>query len=187
MSSLLPKKDKAYMVWNNMLRRCYSGEVYKFPTYQDCTVCEEWKNYSVFRKWYYNNYIEGFELDKDLTSIGNTVYSPEFCSFVPKEVNSLLTDTKAKRGKYPLGVTTKGNKFRAQCLTNMGRSRWFSVPVPTPEEAFNLYKIKKEEIIKEVATYYRESLSNTIYDNLINYVVKDDSGYVFKIKENSNV
>ena len=41
-----------YGKWVNMLQRCYS-ELYhdKFPTYKDCTVCEEWKYFSKFKKW----------------------------------------------------------------------------------------------------------------------------------------
>ena len=49
-----------------------------------CSVCEEWKHFSNFKKWFDENYIEGFDIDKDILIKGNKVYSPEACSFVPR-------------------------------------------------------------------------------------------------------
>jgi hypothetical protein len=171
------KSCHSYIVWSGMIRRCYSGEVDKHPTYQDCTVCDEWLDYSNFYHWYQDNYVGGFELDKDLVVLGNKIYSPEFCNFVPQAVNSLLTDSGSARGEYPRGVTKKGKKFRAQCLQGLGRPRWMSKVVITPDEAFVLYKSKKEEVIKEVAEYYKGVLPDVIYQNLMNYEVTDDSEY----------
>ena len=48
-----------YNAWRNMLMRCYDEKNFlKQPTYEDCTVCEEWHNFQNFAKWYDDNYYE---------------------------------------------------------------------------------------------------------------------------------
>ncbi|URC15365.1 DNA binding protein [Paraglaciecola Antarctic GD virus 1] len=84
------KKTNGYIVWTQMLNRCYS-ELYqaKRPTYKGCYVCEEWLNFQNFSKWFDSNYIAIHDLDKDILMDGNKVYSPETCSFVTPYDNSL--------------------------------------------------------------------------------------------------
>lgn len=65
------------------------------PTYEGCTVCDEWLYFSNFKKWFDENYIEGFQLDKDIIIRGNKVYSPQTCCFVPKEIN-IISKIKVK-------------------------------------------------------------------------------------------
>ena len=59
-------KSSAYTCWNNLIRRCYCPiEKDKQPWYKDCTMAAGWLNFQTFAKWYYENYKEGCELDKD--------------------------------------------------------------------------------------------------------------------------
>lgn len=52
-------KLKSYSVWVNMIRRCYSEEYKeKHVTYKNVTCCDEWLNYTNFKKWYDANYYE---------------------------------------------------------------------------------------------------------------------------------
>ena len=85
------KRIKSYVLWINILRRCYDTESH--PTYHDVTVCEEWLLYSNFHAWCNGNYVEGFQVDKDLK--GGKVYGPETCIMLPKKLNILLA------GNYP--------------------------------------------------------------------------------------
>lgn len=81
------KDTKAYTVWNGMLRRCYSDtSLISKPSYTDCTVTIEWHCFQNFAEWYYDNYIEGYELDKDIIGTGKE-YSPTNCIFASKEDN----------------------------------------------------------------------------------------------------
>jgi hypothetical protein len=69
----------------------------KHITYQDVFVCEEWHNFQVFAKWFYENYYkilgEIMNLDKDIIKKGNKIYGPEYCAFVPQTINKLLVKT----------------------------------------------------------------------------------------------
>ena len=38
--------------WSKMLKRCYSKEsLEENPSYANCTVCEDWLTFSVFKVW----------------------------------------------------------------------------------------------------------------------------------------
>lgn len=79
---------KQYSTWKGMLGRCYSEKkLIERPTYQGCSVSDEWLNFQVFAKWFDENYIEGFELDKDCIFKGNKVYNPQTCMFVSQLTN----------------------------------------------------------------------------------------------------
>jgi hypothetical protein len=76
-------------VWRGMLRRCYcEKQQSRNPSYIGCSVCVEWHNFQTFAKWFEENYIEGFQLDKDTKVVGNRVYSPNTCVFISKTENT---------------------------------------------------------------------------------------------------
>lgn len=115
-----------YTKWKQMLTRCYSKQYQvKRPTYKDCTVCEEWLTFSIFKSWMEQQDWEGKELDKDLLVHGNKVYSPETCLFVSRQVNQFLVESNSVRGKYPIGVSWHKDvkKFRASISTNGNRKQ----------------------------------------------------------------
>lgn len=107
----------AYRTWLNMLKRCYNlNSQCSRPTYIGTTVCDEWLKFSNFLKWFDDNYVEGYQLDKDIFGTGK-LYSPETCIFIPLWLNSFILDHGTKRGEYPIGVylERKSKKFKAQC------------------------------------------------------------------------
>lgn len=98
-------QHSGYRKWTDMLKRCYCiKSVKRGPTYQGCNVCDEWLEFMSFLSWFKKNSVPGWHLDKDLLLNGNKTYSPDTCVFVPSWVNSFLSDCRAKRGKYPIGV-----------------------------------------------------------------------------------
>lgn len=87
---------RAYRLWKDMVRRCYSGE---YPTYANVTVCERWLCFANFLEdlpfienyqWWLENENQRIALDKDLKQIGveNKVYSLETVMFVSQSENS---------------------------------------------------------------------------------------------------
>ena len=81
------KLTKPYRLWYDMLCRCYNKTLHttKHANYANVTVCKEWHNFQNFADWLEKNYVEGWELDKDL--IGSKVYSPSTCIYIPPTVN----------------------------------------------------------------------------------------------------
>ena len=172
-TSIHGERLTSYSVWKYMITRCYSKRAV-YSSYKGCSVCEEWLYFSNFKKWFDENYIEGYHLDKDILVKGNKVYSPQTCCFVPPQINTLITKHDATRGVLPIGVTTTTNmnaKYRAT-LRKFGG--YVSLGCfDTPEEAFAAYKTAKEEHIKEVATkHFNEGkIRENVYKALMQYSV----------------
>ena len=65
----------AYQVWQHMLERCYNSKFKeKRPSYVGVTCCEEWLLFTNFDKWFKDNYIKGYQLDKDLLVKDNIIW-----------------------------------------------------------------------------------------------------------------
>lgn len=166
-------KRKAYTLWRNMLMRCYDKKSFlTHPTYADCSVCKEWHNFQIFKKWFDENYIEGYMIDKDILIKGNKVYSPDTCCFVPSEVNALFTKRQNCRGDLPIGVTYSESKKRYKVNFTMNAKKNYIGYFATPEEAFMAYKEAKEAYIKEVAEKWKDKIETKVYDALMSYEVE---------------
>ncbi len=106
-ASVKGKKTQAYVIWCDILRRCYNEKrLKKYPTYKGCTVCDEWHNFQNFAEWFYENYPKDgnrYDLDKDIKFNGNKVYGPETCIFVSHEKNMVKAHAKSYKAIFPEG------------------------------------------------------------------------------------
>lgn len=171
------KNTHLYNTWHSMIERCYSDKrLVKQPSYIGCTVCDEWKYLSNFKRWYDENYIEGFELDKDILVENNKVYSPETCRFVPGYLNRLFIYSKVANEELPIGVTEnkpntrnrqKTSTFRGSC--NDGCGKVLSKNFKTIEEAHNWYISTKNKVIKEQAikAFLDNSIKSDVYLSIV--------------------
>jgi len=137
-----------YRRWHSMITRCYSTKCHiRQPTYKDCTVAKEWLTFSIFKKWMEKQDYINKDLDKDILIEGNKVYSKDTCCFVSNDINKLLLDSKATRGKYPIGVylDKATGKYRVSISIDGKRKQlgYFS----TIQEASNAYNIAKANYI----------------------------------------
>ena len=141
-----------YRKWHSMITRCYSEKFQsRYPSYKGASVCNEWLVFSEFKRWMILQDWSEKQLDKDILSQGNKVYSPEFCIFVSGEVNKLLTNRKLDRGDYPQGVyfSDVDNKYKAQCnIKGKQRHLGFFDTAESASDAYNKHKYKE---IKRVA------------------------------------
>lgn len=144
-----------YDIWRRIQSRCNNPNSDCFVNYgaRGVKVCEEWEDFQKFAKWYEANQVRGWHLDKDI--LGGSIYSPETCLFVPMEINQLLTDSRAIRGQYPVGVyfEKESGKYKAQCsyLENSVKKRKNLGRFSTPEMASEAYKKFKKSWIKRQA------------------------------------
>lgn len=166
--------DDNYLLWHNMLCRCYCDSRLKSaPHYNNTVVCEEWYNFQEFSKWFFSvderlNFDEKgrkFVLDKDL--LGDKTYSPETCCFVPAEINSFLTGRKSCRGNLMKGVSMQSGRYKSMCQ-GVGFLGYFD----TELEAFNAYKEAKENRAKELAEKWRGQIITRAYKALMKYKVE---------------
>lgn len=168
------QKELVYKTWTSMIRRCYSPKYHKHkPTYCECTVCDEWKYYSNFEKWFIEHYKQGYVLDKDILSQGNKIYSPNTCCLVPPYINGLLATNASKRGRYKTGVYLNNGKFIAQCGINRTQQR---VGIFDNEnDAHEAYKQAKYAEIKRVATeaLQNDEITKRVYEGLMSFKISE--------------
>ncbi len=168
---------KAYRSWSDMINRCYNKKVKgRQKCYVGCSVCDDWLYFSSFKKWFDNNYIEGWQLDKDLLVSGNKIYSPEFCNYVPRRVNSLFGGW-SKDKDLPIGVSkVKGfdSTYQVSLMTTNG-SKWLGY-FDNPIDAKSAYDKERSEYVRSVlSSVARENGENkrllSLIDILINRVL----------------
>ena len=168
---------KEYMLWQNMLKRCYSDSHKKqHPTYEGCEVSDKFKYYEYFYDWCHKQIgfgNEGWHLDKDLLTKGNKVYSENVCVFIPAEINTLLIKCTASRGDHLIGVfwNKRDKVFVAQVSKNKTGSEHLG-HFNTEIEAFNVYKQAKENYIKGLANKWKDRIDDRAYNALMSYEVE---------------
>lgn len=158
---------KAKSVWDGMKHRCKIGK----PPYENCEVCEEWKIFENFKKWYTEHYYEvagcDMEIDKDILVSGNRIYSPETCLIVPQRINELFR-TFSNKYNLPTGITLLKNdvkKGRYKVSYDGNFIGYFK----TIRDACMAYEYTKKGAINEVAKMYKKELPDYIFQILINW------------------
>ena len=171
------KNTKEYRLWSQMLQRCYNKTYHtKQPTYIGCSVSDNFKNYSYFHEWCQNQVgfdLDDWQLDKDIITFGNKVYSEDTCVFVPREINTFFIERGADRGTYPIGVSfhRKTGKYQANCSV-YGKKKYLGL-FPNPELAYTAYKLFKESLCKETAAIWKSRVDTRVYTALIDWRVPE--------------
>lgn len=154
-----------YDKWRKMLYRCYS-EKYKAknPSYETCTVYDEWKYFSSFKAWMLTQDWEGKELDKDLFVRGNKEYSATTCCFLSHKINCFMTESLRKRGELPIGVSFKKsiNKYMGRC-NDGNKVTIFLGYFNNPQDAHLAWKKYKHEL---ACTYAEQQTDQRIAEAL---------------------
>lgn len=170
------KLIKSYDIWTKILQRCYDEKSrWKYPNYSGCTVCNEWLNYTNFKKWYDDNYyeIKGQRMcvDKDILHKGNKIYSPEHCLIVPNNINVIFNVRKGNSSGFQ-GVSYIKNKnvYLARSPLGDGTQKCLGY-FDNKEDAFESYRKAKEQFIKDMADKYVHEIPKKLYDAMYNYKI----------------
>lgn len=167
------KQLPGYKMWNQMIHASYNDKsTSKRTPDKDWEVCKEWQNYQTFAKWYDENYINGFSIDKNIIKKGNKLYCPEYCTFVPIEIANVFNKAEATRGDCPIGVYYEKSRNKYRAYVNINSKSVKLGRYSTPEEAFLVHKKAKEEYIKLKADKYIDQITPETYNALYNYQVE---------------
>lgn len=167
------ENNKAYKTWKGMIMRCYSAKYQKHKkSYIGCSVCDDWLYFSNFKKWFDLHYKNGYALDKDILIQGNKVYSPKSCCFVPRFINSILSNCYA-HGDFKQGVSwnSKRGLFEAR-VSRYGKDAVLGL-FESENDAFHAYCNAKYDYIKEIAikAFNNNEIDKKVYDSLLNYKI----------------
>lgn len=168
---------ESYPVWHSMIRRCYSEVYHKNkPSYIGMKVCDNWLYLSNFNNWFVLNYVQGWQLDKDLLFPESRMYSEQNCIFLPNEINCALQIEKSANG-LPPGVSykTSHSKYVAQLSMlkdgkRVGKHLLISDSI---EDCFEAYINAKESYMKKLADLHIDKLDKRAYDALFNFSVRE--------------
>lgn len=167
-----------YVVWRSMICRCYDKKYQESkPTYIGCKVCDEWRYLSAFKKWFDDNYVDGYQLDKDILASGNKIYSPDTCCFVPPEINVLLISSGARGNGLPRGVYRYGRNRRFSAIISdvSHKNRHITIGLyDTAEEALMAFDQARRNKIHSIAQEYFDAgkITKRVYDALMRYCVE---------------
>jgi len=145
---------KIYEAWRSMLTRCYSAKwVNKYPTYSGCSVSDDWLIFSNFKRWMESQDWKGKQLDKDILSRGNKLYSPDYCCFVSSITNTFMTDSGAVRGEWPIGVSYNRarNKFISECSNPFTKKKEYLGGFENEISAHEAWRNRKHQLALQLA------------------------------------
>lgn len=167
------KHVQTYSIWSGAVMRCYCPvRLAKRPSYEGCTLSNDWLCYQNFAEWYvsHESYGLGYELDKDLLFKGNKVYSAETCCLLPREINLLIRDSRTKESDLPIGVLKSPNGNFTANVKYKGNDNYLGTFI-TLEEASSAYTGYKEQLVKEVALEWKGKIEPRAFDALMNWTV----------------
>lgn len=157
------KNTNVWMMWDNMLSRCYNPKDSSYANYggRCVTVCKYWHSFQNYACWVYQNKRENFELDKDLLSPQAKMYSEETCCFLPRDINSFV------KTNLDAGVWFNGKKYVAQ-INHKGRNKIIGRYLDR-QSALVAFIEEKCEVAKKLAESFKNEISNEAYSKLLNY------------------
>ncbi len=163
----------SYKIWKDMLYRCCNSNK-QHITYNECNVCTEWESYKNFVKWYDKNYYEvpyeKTHLDKDILCLGNKIYSPKTCVFVPQTISQVFQTHDRQNKKLPMGVFPYGKyKYVASIHNNILKKRIYSDIYTDITKTKNKYLEMKKNYFYQLAEYYKQYIPTILYETLIKY------------------
>lgn len=99
---------KEYTIWSNIVGRCNRGYA---KLHEDFYTFDSWLGWAKEQKGFMDKDGNGnlFQLDSDLFSTDEKMYSPDTCVFIPKEINSICKPNML-RDDLPRGVSPFGSK-----------------------------------------------------------------------------
>ena len=162
-----------YNAWQAMLARCYSAKCQdRHPTYRGVTVHEEWHRFSSFKRWYDENYVEGWYLDKDLLT-DTREYGPNNCIFVPGWLNKFTNDSRAHRGEWKIGVSWRNdaNAFVAKCSNPTTKKQECLGYFKSDEEAHRAWLDRKVELAYQLKDWM-DAIDRRIYFRVVEIIFR---------------
>lgn len=180
--STLPKSSKAY---RDRTKNISHTPAYKIwarliqidkgnAKNQTGILCNEWREFENFNKWYEDNYYEivgeKMELSHKLYRLNNQLMSPDTSCFLPTSINSTLCKlAHAINNGLSVNVNATGKTNGLYEIRLFGKAIAYS---DNKEELVEIRNIILSREFSSIAQKYKEKLPKKIFDKLMNYEVE---------------
>lgn len=121
--------EKEYSLWASMLHRCYDKNDKYYNNYggKGVSVCKRWHRFDYFLedipkiKWYDEEKFKNglLQLDKDIFSTDNKIYSLETCCFVNNKTNA--NNREYSYQKYFIAISPDGVTYKDKSIRGFAR------------------------------------------------------------------
>lgn len=165
------RNDPAYKRWTYILRRCYANSSVDNATYANTTVCSEWKYFSNFKHWFEQNFVEGYEIDKDILSDSLSIYSPTTCVFVPKWLNKFAIIPNSEEC-LPIGVSKYTDTVFSVTCTDHANKPKFLGTYETLLDTKSIWLNAKLRYLDDVSHLLDNDLLDKVRNHFTNKVTK---------------
>ena len=191
------RKTPSYKLWMRMIRNCFANdETLEKAGEKRGTVCDEWRDYAIFKEWYDKNYYqlngERVTFTRTCFNEHNTHYSPETCVFAPLKIIKALK-TYGDEDKM-LGINgevlPKGiyynedyNYYDAWAMYNGEK-----IEIGTGDDILELhYLVRKIQMaeLNRMAETYKGKIPNRLYERMKEYDY--DMGEIRIMERNTEV
>ena len=156
---------KEYQIWSNIVVRCNGGYA---KLHEDFYKFESWLSWASIQKGFMKLDSNGniFQLDSDLFSETEKIYSPTSCVFVPAEINSLCKPN-VNRTDLPRGVHMFGSKSKPYSVSISfdGVSKNLGC-YTTLEEASLVSKEARLNRVNFLEDKYKHTVESKVFDEL---------------------
>ena len=155
-----PLQDLAYPIWCSIHNR--AG---KAKGYEDVTICDDWYTFSNFYKWYRDNYVKGWHVDKDILLQCNREYSPQNCIMVPRVINNLFKRSFSMHGIKGVYLDKRTDKYYAQIRVD-GNTKQSGSSLDI-HVAHQYYVELRKDRLKELLERFSDCTNQYAYNRLV--------------------
>ena len=148
-----------YLIWRGIIAR-----VSNIKRYENTNICTEWLRFSNFLCWVDKQTFKGKDLDKDLLSDNQKLYSPKTCCFLPPNINSFIVGCgnkthsegvswRKKEQKYCARITDPFVKSKSNPTKNKRVWLGYYEDVPSAHEVWRKHKHKYANLLADSITW----------------------------------
>lgn len=153
-------------------------------SYKDCKISDEWADPGNFTKWYDANYIDGWEIDKDLLGWEDKIYSKETCCFLPPRLNLFMVNLRGVfEGKYKGWYYRERDGVFVATVSDTSNRKIHLGHFRTSDDAKIAYVNGKFRVLDSILIDYDKTLSPKIKDGFVSLKNKILLHYNLRIED----
>lgn len=159
--------EKSYTLWERLIQIDRGNEGNNANS-----LCEQWKQYENFKKWYDENFYEmdneKLEFSYKFWDVNNDIISPETSVLIPTEINKIIRNLiKSVKTGLMLNVNVQKNLYTI---------RMFGESIASSDNKEEIYEIRRvifKRQMMDFAEKYKGIVPDKIYDRLLNFELKE--------------